>query len=80
MPGPLDGFRIVECSELYSAPIAVMLLAPMGAGAARFRGWRSVDRAQLGCRRGGHGRGLLSGRTLAVFATARPATTATTAA
>jgi crotonobetainyl-CoA:carnitine CoA-transferase CaiB-like acyl-CoA transferase len=31
MPGPLDGFRIVECSELYSAPIAVMLLAEQGA-------------------------------------------------
>jgi len=31
MAGPLDGFKIVECSELYSAPIAVMMLAEQGA-------------------------------------------------
>ena len=31
MPGPLDGFRIVDVSQIVSAPLATMLLADQGA-------------------------------------------------
>ena len=40
MPGPLDGYRIIEIAGIGPGPFAAMLLADMGADVVR------VDRAQ----------------------------------
>ena len=46
MPGPLDGFRILEVSELISAPLGVMMLAEQGAEVIKVEPPRHGDEAR----------------------------------
>lgn len=54
MPGPLDGFRIVDCTAMITGPLATMILADQGAEVIKIEppGIGDVMR-QLGTARGG---------------------------
>lgn len=54
MPGPLDGFRIVDCTAMVTGPLATMILADQGASVIKIEppGTGDVMR-ELGTERGG---------------------------
>ncbi|MCR9125610.1 MAG: CoA transferase [Rhodobacteraceae bacterium] len=54
MPGPLDGFRIIDATTMISGPLATMILADQGAEVIKIEHPRGGDHArQVADRRGG---------------------------
>ena len=54
MPGPLDGFRIIDATQMISGPMATMMLADQGADVIKVEppGIGDLTRALAGKRRG----------------------------
>ena len=68
MPGPLNGYRIVDLTSNVSGPLATMILADQGADVIKVEAPNGGDSTRSGAnRRGGfrrtRGRGLPVGRT-----------------
>ena len=56
MPGPLDGFRVVDCSSFVSGPIATRILGDQGADVIKVEPPARGDLTRgMGARRGGMG-------------------------